>query len=136
MSLVNQLILHEGICYKPYQDTEGHWTVGVGRNLETTSFTDEEVKLMLASDIRRAIEAAETLPWFNQLSTIRQRVIIDMIFNLGLEGFKSFYRTIGYIEHKRYDKAAVEMLNSLWADQVGVRAIRLSSMMKTDENYS
>jgi len=136
-TIEEQLELHEGRSLSPYKDSVGIWTVGIGRNLKSSVWSNEEVDLMLQTDIRRVVKQAHlNFRWFTDLSHVRKKVIIDMIFNLGLQGFKSFKKTIGYIEHKRYDKAAIEMLNSVWADQVGVRALRLSSMMKLDEDYT
>lgn len=73
--------------------------------------------------------------WFTTLDDIRQKVVIDMAFNLGVNGVLSFKNMIQALKEKDYDKAAEEMLDSLWAEQVGNRADRLAKMMRTDEDY-
>ena len=46
-SIVNQLILHEGLRLKPYRCTAGKLTIGVGRNLETKGLSEEEALFYL-----------------------------------------------------------------------------------------
>jgi len=62
---------------------------------------------------------------------VRQRVLLDMAFNLGISGLLKFKRTLKAIRAKQYEKAAEMMLDSRWATQVGQRAKRLSKMMAT-----
>ena len=54
-------------------------------------------------------------------------------FNLGPAGLLKFGRTLSAVEQGDYETAAVEMLDSRWAGQVGQRATRLSEMMLTGE---
>lgn len=60
----------------------------------------------------------------------RQRVLVNMAFNLGMTGLLGFKTTLLAMEQGRYEDAA-RMLRSRWAGQVGVRAERLSEMMRT-----
>ena len=69
-----------------------------------------------------------------KLDDVRQRVLLDMAFNLGVVGLLSFKRTLGVIEAGRYELAAAMMLDSKWAGQVGQRAERLSRMMATGKD--
>ena len=55
-----------------------------------------------------------------------------MAFNLGVEGLLKFQNTLAFVEHGQYKEASKEMLNSLWAEQVGDRAKELAQMMETD----
>ena len=55
---------------------------------------------------------------------------MNMVFNMGIKTFMAFKKTIAYIEKGEYKKASVEMRQSLWAKQVGNRAIRLSKQMR------
>lgn len=127
------LLSHEGMRLKPYRDTVGKLTIGVGRNLEDTGITQEEANYLLENDIRQAKRTAEwAFPWFRDLSLTRQAVVISMIFNLGIKGFRSFRRLIDALEHGDYARAALEMRSSKWARQVGDRAVELARMMKSD----
>jgi lysozyme len=130
--LARQLILHEGMSLRPYKDTVGKLTIGVGRNLEDVGITEEEALFLLRTDITRVITVLDaTFPWFRFLDDVRQRVLADMCFNLGVSGLLKFRKTLELVEARRYKEAAEEMLNSLWAKQVGGRAVRLAKMMET-----
>lgn len=121
---------HEGKVLKPYYDSEGILTIGVGRNLEK-GIRDDECSMMLMNDIHDAIKEAGGFWWFDSLDAVRQEVVVNMIFNLGLTRFKGFKKTISAIEERNWDLASKEMLDSKWAKQVGIRAIELSQAMKT-----
>jgi len=130
--LHEMLIRHEGLRLKPYRDTVGKLTVGVGRNLDDVGITREEALMLLNNDIaevRREVERA--FPWFTRLNLVRQNVVLNMVFNLGLPRFQQFKKTISAIKAKHWDEAARQMLDSRWAEQVGRRARELAAMMKT-----
>ncbi len=128
--LINSLIANEGMKLKPYRDTVGKLTIGVGRNLDDEGITKEEALILLNNDITRLIKQLTLIPSFSQLSEPRQRVIVEMAFNLGLEGLMKFKDMWKAIEHKDWESAAKEMSDSLWAKQVGQRAVRLITEMR------
>ena len=131
-ALIRQIRLHEGERLKPYRCTAGKLTIGVGRNLDDRGITREESAMLLDNDIRLLeIELFRALPWASALDDVRQRVLLDMAFNLGLPGLLQFKRTLEAIRIGQYQQAATMMLDSLWARQVGQRAERLSRMMAT-----
>jgi lysozyme len=131
MTLRELLIKHEGIKGKVYADTEGILTVGVGRNLEDVGVSYDEAMLMLDNDIKRVLYACwHEFPWFADLTEDRQNVVANMVFNLGLEGFKKFKKMIAAIEKDDYIEAACQMIDSKWAAQVKGRAVELAVMMK------
>lgn len=127
---------HEGLELKPYQCTANRWTVGYGHNLEAhgkermESITLEEAERFLDEDIAAAESMCRTrMPYYDDLDDVRKAVLVDMCFNLGIGGLMGFKKTLGAVAEKQYGRAAVEMLNSKWATQVGRRAKRLSEMM-------
>lgn len=131
-----QLIKHEGLKLHPYVDVKGKITIGVGRNLTNNGISLEECYILLDNDIDRVIaELSTNLPYFLALDEIRQRVLIDMNFNLGLTSFLKFKNTLELVKEGHYTSASQNMLQSNWAEQVGDRAIRLSRMMNTGRDY-
>lgn len=125
------LIRHEGLRLKPYLDTAGKLTIGVGRNLDDKGITHAEAIALLDKDIADATnDCLHAFPWFADLTQERQWVIVSMVFNMGLAGVQKFKRMIGYLELGDYAGAAKEMRESRWAKQVGVRADELEVMMK------
>ena len=133
IAAIDQLIIrHEGIRLKPYRDSMGLLTIGIGRNLDQVGISNDEALYLFANDKNKVIASCRgAFEWFDKLSPVRQMVVIDMVFNLGIEGFRKFQKTLAYIRAGRYAEASVEMLASEWAKQVGGRALELSDMMRT-----
>lgn len=132
--LVEQLERHEGLKLHPYKCTAGKTTIGIGRNLIDKGISPEEARVMLNNDInefKREIESK--LPIYNALDDARQNVILNMAFNLGVNGLLTFRNMINCISLQDYSGAANEMLNSKWAKQVGKRANELAEQMLTGE---
>ena len=120
---------------KPYRDSVGKLTIGYGRNLDDRGITDAEALYLLRNDIVDVKhELDEHLPWWRQLDDVRQRVIADMCFNMGLAGLLTFHQTIAFVHAGQYPAASAGMLNSRWARQVGRRARRLAQMMETGQD--
>lgn len=134
--LLDQLTLHEGRRRKPYKDTVGKLTIGVGRNLDDVGLSDDEIDYLLINDIKRVEDNLDkNLPWWRGLNTVRQRVLIDMCFNMGIGGLMGFKNTLENIRKGNYSAASAGMLKSLWAKQVKGRATRLAEMMRTGNDY-
>lgn len=129
MSLRDDLIRHEALRLKPYEDSEGILTIGVGRNLEDKGISEEEAFLLLDNDIKVVLDECRQFPWFEGLSQVRKDVVANMVFNLGFSRFRRFIKTIAYIELGQYDAAAIEMMDSKWARQVKGRAVELADKM-------
>lgn len=167
--LIDQLVLHEGLRLKSYKCTAGKWTIGVGRNFEDNPFTPAELMMLgvdaqiveaalsgtplyitrqqafglLKNDIENCIDGlTRALPWFVLLDPIRQRVFIDMAFNMGIVGLLKFKNTLEAARVGDWLKVRRGMLSSRWAKQVGDgeggrwdRAERLAQMAFTGNDY-
>ncbi len=140
MKLKELLKFHEGLRLQPYKCPAGHWTIGYGHNLEARnepiplSITAEDAELYLDRDIAEATRSCERLfPSLETLDEVRQAVLVDMSFNMGPGSLSKFKRFRAAVERKHWEQAAVEMLDSLWARQVGVRAARLAGMMQSGQ---
>ena len=126
------LVLHESCKLFPYTDTTGNLTIGIGRNLTTRGISTNEAYEMLDDDIAYFTDKLQNnTEFFNTLDDIRQAAIVDMCFNLGINGFLEFKEMLSALESRDYNKAATEMLNSKWAHQVGERATCLATIIQT-----
>lgn len=132
--LADQLVIHEGCKLSAYQDSLGYWTIGIGRLIDERKgggITTEEAFYLLSRDIDRALEDARKLPFFEQLSAVRQNAIVELVFSMGLPTLKEFRRMLAALTARNYDKAAVELKDSKWAGQVGpTRSGRLIRMIQ------
>lgn len=126
-----QLKVDEGMRLKPYRDTVGKWTVGVGRNLDDVGLSVAEVDVLLDNDIAVAEATAKTLfPSFDSLSDARKAVLVNLAFNVGQARLSGFVKLRKAVERGDYEAASREMLDSQWARQVGQRAVRLAAQMR------
>jgi len=129
--LVYELSRDEDVRAKPYKDSVGKLTIGVGRNLDDKGLSKAEINILLNNDINDCeSDLDREMPWWRQLNDNRQRVLLNMCFNLGITRLKGFKNMLRDVQNGLYDQAAVEMLDSLWAQQVGGRAVRLAKLMK------
>lgn len=128
--LIQELKRDEGVKLKAYQDTVGIWTIGIGRNLQDVGVSMDEAEYMLANDIDVAVgELQRTFDWFEGLSDARQRVCVNMCFNLGLSRLLGFRKFLAAMAIGDWETAGIEMLDSKWSRQVGVRSTRLKDLL-------
>lgn len=133
-SLTDQLIRDEAVRLKPYRDSVGKLTIGIGRNLDDKGISLDEAKVLLSDDIAEVTQQlADHLPWTTELDEPRRGVLLNMAFNLGTIGLLGFHNTLTLISEGHYDEAATAMLESRWASQVGARATRLAEQMRTGQ---
>ena len=127
-----QLVRHEGLRLKPYRCTAGRLTIGIGRNLDDRGISQKEAYAMLERDIQDCEQwLIDEIPEvYNKLDEVRQSVLLNMCFNLGIKGLLEFKNTLSFIGAGDWERAANNMLASKWAKQVGMRAIELSEMMR------
>jgi lysozyme len=134
MNIQDLLIKHEGLRLKPYTDTVGKLTIGVGRNLTDVGISNDETMTLLQNDINSATKNLQkNLEWFDGLPYNAKLVMIDMCFNMGIGGLLQFKNTLAMIQNGKYNEASVAMLQSKWATQVGNRAKEDSDLLKQIE---
>lgn len=131
-ALRSQLAEHEGFKLKPYRCTAGKLTIGVGRNLDDRGITAEEATCLLNGDINQCLTDLRTFDWWLGLDAVRQSALIDLRFNVGAQGFRTFQKLIAAMASRDYERAARELVLSKWVTQVQpARATRLVRMLKT-----
>lgn len=132
-----QLIRDEGRIPHAYFDSLGYCTIGVGHLIDERrggKLPDHIIDALLEYDIEEHTkELLKELPWVAQLDEPRRAVMINMAFNLGVKGLLKFTNTLMFVREGDYAKAATNMLQSLWARQVGNRAKRLATQMETGQ---
>lgn len=134
-NLEDQLVRDENEILHAYQDDEGWWTIGVGILIDKRKgggITQSESRYLLRSRIAdKTAELFQKLPWVAQLDAVRQSALVNMAFNLGVDGLLKFEHFLAALQAKDWQMAAAEMLNSLWHKQVGERADRLAEQIRT-----
>ena len=133
-----ELMRDEGSRLVSYQDSVGLWTIGIGHLLGPTrrmeSITQSESYALFDMDIENAKGVLDRwIPeWGMIFDEVRQRALINMAFNLG-DRIQQFVTTRRCLLSKNWHEAAVAMLHSKWAGQVGDRAQRIAHMIEFGE---
>jgi len=126
-ALIERIGVNEGFRSKPYQCSEGVWTVGHG----LTWLTEEESLHILAGRISQLhLRLLDDLYWYKDIPPEIQGVVIEMCFQMGFVGFCKFKKAIANMKESNWKGAADEMLDSLWAKQTSNRANRLADIVR------
>jgi lysozyme len=129
-ALRRELTRDEGRRARPYRCTSGKLTIGVGWNLDDNGLPETIIDALFDISIGIAErDARDLVPNFDSLSPNRQRVLVNMAF-MGRPAFSGFRDLFDALAAEDFERAAVEMLDSKWARQVGARATRLAKRMR------
>lgn len=125
--LSSQIIEHEGMIPYAYQDSLGFWTIGVGRLIDKRKggkLSLDEIQYLLNNDIKDCWSSLGVYRWFSNQDEVRQGVLVELMFNMGLPNLLGFSKMIAALTIKDYLTAAQELLSSKWAKQVGITRIQ------------
>ena len=139
--LRKQLEIDEGVVHEIYLDHLGYPTFGIGHLVRET---DPEAgwDVGTAIDATRCIKAFESdietvlsdcdklYENFDDLPEEAQQIIANMMFNLGYPRLSKFKGMKAGVDSEDWNRAADEMVDSRWHQQVGPRAERLVSRMR------
>jgi lysozyme len=134
--LIRQLRGDEGVKETAYRDHLGYLTIGVGRLIdprkEGSGLRPDEISYLLNNDIDDRIEQlTRRLPWFQNLDDARRGVLLNMSFQMGVDGLLGFKNTLELVRQGKYENAAHAMGQSLWAKQTPERAERMCEQMRS-----
>ena len=138
---------HEGFRSKVYKCTAGKDTIGYGYNInsntlrlppnEIKSFYEVGISVVRAEQLLKQccnqVESSlsKELDFYDNLDLNTKYVLLNMAYNLGVQGLLEFKTTLGLIKQGKYNEASVQMLKSKWAEQVKGRATELSTILRT-----
>lgn len=133
--LTADLTRDEGIRSRPYRDSLGKLTIGIGHNLDAEGLCDEAIHVQLGYDLQKKVldPLDAHLGWWRSTPLNVQRVLANMCFNLGYTGLSKFVKMLDSIRKGEYTLASQHLLNSKYARQVGARADRLALLLKESE---
>ena len=136
---------HEGVRNTPYKDSQGLWTIGVGhligdgRSLPpqwNRQFSDDEVMALFAKDYLKHKAGAVRGPGYDKANQTGRAALIDLAFNMGNNWYIKFPKATAALKAGDFDTASVEMIDSDWYKQVGRRAPKIVSMIKSGTDIS
>jgi len=141
--LIESLTRHEGRVNKLYLDSKGNLTGGIGHYFKVGSYLpDEVVDILFKTDVATAVSKFNKIDinLRKKLNAERRRVIVEMIFNMGLHGVLGFEEMWICIGNDDFDGASREIMESKYALDVGDgpggkfdRAEELAGIMRKGE---
>ena len=140
--LEEELEIDEGCKYEIYLDHLGYHTFGIGHlitedDLEYgwevgTSIDTFRVHDTFESDIETVLsDCTKLYEDFEDLPEEAQRVIANMMFNMGYTRLSKFKGMKRGVDARDWNTAADEMVDSRWYNQVTNRANRLVERMRS-----
>ena len=139
--LREELKVDEGVKYEIYLDHLGLPTCGIGHLIQSTDpehglevgtkVDEERVNELFDEDIQVTIQECKYLyNDFDDLPEEAQRIIANMMFNLGRPRLSRFLKMKQHVDNRDFVSASEEMKNSKWYRQVTNRAQRLVERMQ------
>jgi lysozyme len=139
MDAIKQMIIkHEGIKTRPYQDSLGLWTVGVGHLIGNgkslpadmnREFSKDEVMAMFEKDFAHHYKIAQNTPGWDKANETAKGAMIDLAFNMG-QWWNKFPNTAKALASGDWAGAAAGLRDSKWASQVKGRASTITGMIE------
>ncbi len=123
----------EGFSPSIYTDKTGHPTIGYGYNLSVYSYEGKRITKaygLLTDILKENHKALLSYEWYKNLDAMRKMVILDLSYNLGLNGLLKFKQFIKAIEDKNYALAVERLQKSPYFNQVKKRASRNMEILK------
>ncbi len=133
-AMANILIKNaEGFTAHPYKDVFGNFTVGYGflmsdfgraesKDIYRKGISMQASDDLLVQKITKIMQKMDVT--YSHLTQNVYYVFVDMIYNLGLEQFKTFTTFIKFCEQGEIEKAVNDLTNTLWYQQVRQRGTR------------
>jgi lysozyme len=128
--LKNWIKKHEGLHSHSYLDETGNLIIGWGHNINEKGLRIDEANLIFDNDFEQCIDELSYFKWYKDQPDNVKGALIDMCFNLGIGRLLGFRKMISALMRNDYTQAAIECLDSKWAEQVGERAKDVALMLR------
>lgn len=143
--IMDMIEKHEGVVLRPYRDTKGLWTVGVGHLIGDgkslppewdREFTQKEIRELFVKDYLHHKQLAARAPGWGFANEKGRAALIDLTFNMGLGWVSKFKKAVAALQQGDFITAAAEFRDSLWFTQVKGRAVTVTSMLQNGGDSS
>ena len=149
---VKQMIMaNEGYKTKPYKDSRGLWTVGVGHLIgngkkmpvvdpkhpelgmitENRVFSPQEIRSIFDKDFEEHLQAAEKSPGWDKSNDAGKAGLIDLTYNVGPYWYKKLKDAASLLTEGKFVDAAKELEKTGWYKQVKGRAVATVSLIRS-----
>lgn len=146
VTLLDILVFEEGFKSKPYIDSEGYLTIGIGTKISSTkglnpknfnlTMTMEEAMtnaINVTNMIDQELSNGQYGETYKKQSQNRKNILISMAYQMGVRGLEGFTKMWKAMSISDYETVANEAEDSLWAKKQTInRAIRHVEVLRTD----
>lgn len=132
--IIDDLKRDEGWRESAYQDHLGYWTIGYGFLIDARKggripepIAEAWLSLLVT---KTEAELERRLPWFKSQPADVQRALLNMAYQMGVDGLLKFKTTLAHLQLGNRAKAADSAMQSLWAKQTPARAKRVTDLIR------
>ncbi|MBQ8609916.1 MAG: glycoside hydrolase family protein [Campylobacter sp.] len=144
MNLIDSIKENEGFRDHIYKDTLGFDTIGYGFKCDSLTCDELELndgiiepmskevadKILRLKLAKLTSKVYDAIPWLNNSPKQVQEVVIEMAYQMGVDGVLKFKNTLNFIKENDYKNASSNMMKSLWAKQTPNRAKKLANIIE------
>jgi lysozyme len=104
-------------------------------DFQANGISENEANYLFTNDICKTCDRLKiAFPWYERQPEEVQQLLLNMAFNLGIEGLKEFTGTLALIQIGQYKAAAARLRGTLWYRQVTNRADRICKRFENVNN--
>ena len=129
--LIDSIKKHEGYVGIVYKDSVGVDTIGYGFAIKDLNLEEDVCDLILERKVNKLrLDVKKKFDWYCNMPTPIKDIVIEMCYQMGVNGFSKFKKTIKLLSQEKFYEASFEMLDSKWAVQTPGRAKQLSTKVR------
>jgi GH24 family phage-related lysozyme (muramidase) len=139
---------HEGRRLNAYADDPNnpdnprYYSIGYGHQItpddeldRNSRISDEKANELFDQDFPKYYNAAKNVPGWDKMSSKQRGAVVDLTYNMGTQWYKNFPKFSAAAAAGDWERAAAELKDSRWYNQVGYRGRRIVDMMRRGGNY-
>ena len=132
LSLKLRIKKNEGFSSRSYKDQLGNYTIGYGHLIRKKEIVLYKKKIKVSffqnlfeNDFKTALDDYNKHFRKYSFSQNIKELIVEMIFQMGIQNVLSFKKTLRHIRKNNKFLAALEMMDSIWYKQTPLRVENL-----------
>lgn len=132
LSLKLRIKKNEGFSSRSYKDQLGNYTIGYGHLIRKKEIVLYKKKIKISffqnlfeNDFKTALDDYNKHFRKYSFSQNIKELIVEMIFQMGIQNVLSFKKTLRHIRKNNKFLAALEMMDSIWYKQTPLRVENL-----------
>lgn len=132
-----ELIRDEAEVLHAYADSLGYLTIGIGHLIDKRKggkISKAASRFIFAEDLAEKVaDLDRSMPWWRELPAAKQRVLINLCFQLGITGLLKFKAMLAALQAKDYATAAKQLRASALYRQTPERTERRAKILEAKD---